>query len=103
MLANLDNGKVIHLVIRPHDAPSNPMNGIDRQIEKKKRNLSLIDNPTARPTRTMSGRLPMMEGYAFITLDSTEMSDNHSVGFSFFFFWGVVRWLNMYFSCYLLF
>ncbi|KAG1469165.1 hypothetical protein G6F56_003413 [Rhizopus delemar] len=61
--ANLDNGKVIHLVIRPHDAPSNPMN----------------DNPTARPTRTMSGRLPMMEGYAFITLDSTEMSDNHSL------------------------
>lgn len=27
-LANLDNGKVIHLVIRPVDAPHNPLNGI---------------------------------------------------------------------------
>jgi hypothetical protein len=27
MLANLDNGKVIHLVIRPVDAPHNPLNG----------------------------------------------------------------------------
>lgn len=26
-IANLDNGKVIHLVIRPVDAPHNPMNG----------------------------------------------------------------------------
>ncbi|KAG1424641.1 hypothetical protein G6F57_023431 [Rhizopus arrhizus] len=25
--ANLDNGKVIHLVIRPADAPHNPQNG----------------------------------------------------------------------------
>lgn len=28
-LANLDNGKVIHLVIRPVDAPHNPLNGIN--------------------------------------------------------------------------
>lgn len=26
--ANLDNGKVIHLVIRPIDAPHNPLNGM---------------------------------------------------------------------------
>lgn len=26
-IANLDNGKVIHLVIRPVDAPHNPLNG----------------------------------------------------------------------------
>lgn len=28
-IANLDNGKVIHLVIRPVDAPHNPMNGMN--------------------------------------------------------------------------
>jgi hypothetical protein len=26
-IANLDNGKVIHLVIRPADVPHNPVNG----------------------------------------------------------------------------
>ncbi|KAI8082531.1 uncharacterized protein B0P05DRAFT_537406 [Gilbertella persicaria] len=77
--ANLDNGKVIHLVVRPLDAPHNPLN----------------DEPNARPHlhRTesrgpgrlrafpsISSRFPMMEGYAFITLDSNigDMGDSQS-------------------------
>lgn len=27
IIANLDNGKVVHLVVRPSDAPHNPQNG----------------------------------------------------------------------------
>jgi hypothetical protein len=30
-IANLDDGKVIHLVIRPLDAPQNPMNGKEEE------------------------------------------------------------------------
>lgn len=104
LAANLDNGKVVHLVIRPADAPQNPANG------KKKRGhtfevtilimLCTIDDPTpgttnarnarsgARIFPSISSRFPMMEGYAFITLDSTigELGDNNSVNFGFYMF-----------------
>ncbi|KAI9246602.1 hypothetical protein BY458DRAFT_527765 [Sporodiniella umbellata] len=59
--ANLDNGKVIHLVIRPQDAPVNP------------------NNDTPNPTRTTPTRFPMMEGYAFFSLDSSDMTDSNSL------------------------
>jgi hypothetical protein len=98
-LANLDNGKVIHLVIRPIDAPHNPMNGKSKKkkkelvysgekIKRSKQKIIHIDDPNpgtnirhsfggrggpngrSRPFPSITSRLPMMEGYAFITLDS---------------------------------
>lgn len=62
--------------------------------------LCTIDDPTpgttnarnarsgARIFPSISSRFPMMEGYAFITLDSTigELGDNNSVNFGFYMF-----------------
>jgi hypothetical protein len=92
----LDNGKVVHLVIRPADAPHNPLNGksfffLSFLTERSFRLTYIIDDPTTaaanarnargRPFPYTPGRFPMMEGYAFITLDSTlgELGDNNSV------------------------
>ncbi|KAG1141380.1 hypothetical protein G6F37_005101 [Rhizopus arrhizus] len=73
--ANLDNGKVVHLVIRPADAPHNPLNDDPTTAAANARNAR------GRPFPYTPGRFPMMEGYAFITLDSTlgELGDNNSL------------------------
>ncbi|CEP11657.1 hypothetical protein [Parasitella parasitica] len=73
--ANLDNGKVVHLVIRPIGAPHNPSND-DPNLGANIRHTSnrAAPNGRSRTFPSLSNRFPMMEGYAFITLDST-MSD----------------------------
>ncbi|KAI7901269.1 ubiquitin-related domain-containing protein [Cokeromyces recurvatus] len=53
---NLDDGKVIHLVIRPLNAPHNPENDEPQQQRNNR-----------RPT----GRRGISSGYAVITLDAT--------------------------------
>ncbi|KAG0748128.1 hypothetical protein G6F57_001587 [Rhizopus arrhizus] len=75
--ANLDNGKVVHLVIRPADAPQNPANDDPTPGTTNARNA----RSGARIFPSISSRFPMMEGYAFITLDSTigELGDNNSL------------------------
>ncbi|KAI8098732.1 uncharacterized protein BX664DRAFT_381408 [Halteromyces radiatus] len=62
--ANLDDGKVIHLVIRPLDAPQNPMNDEPRPANRR------IFGNRNRPFPSIASRLPLMEGYTFITLDA---------------------------------
>ncbi|KAI8332266.1 hypothetical protein BC941DRAFT_359322 [Chlamydoabsidia padenii] len=73
--ANLDDGKVIHLVIRPLDAPQNPMNDEPRPSSRR------IFGNRGRPFPSIASRLPMMEGYTFITLDAHigDAGDNNSV------------------------
>ncbi|KAI8643195.1 hypothetical protein BD408DRAFT_415419 [Parasitella parasitica] len=80
--ANLDNGKVVHLVIRPIGAPHNPSND-DPNPRANIRHTSNRATPNGR-SRTfpsISNRFPMMEGYAFITLDSTigDIGDSQSL------------------------
>ncbi|ORZ08874.1 hypothetical protein BCR42DRAFT_424188 [Absidia repens] len=72
--ANLDDGKVIHLVIRPLDAPQNPMNDEPRPTGRR------IFGNRGRPFPSIASRLPMMEGYTFITLDAHigDNGDNNS-------------------------
>ncbi|KAI9250713.1 hypothetical protein BY458DRAFT_524360 [Sporodiniella umbellata] len=67
--ANLDDGKVIHLVIRPVNAPHNPSNDDPNTAQQR------------RPLSSLPSRLPVMEGYAFITLDSTisDLGDSNSL------------------------
>ncbi|CAO3671127.1 unnamed protein product [Rhizopus microsporus] len=78
--ANLDNGKVIHLVIRPADAPHNPQNDYPNPGTTNTTRSSRL-NGRPFPFSNLSSRFPMMEGYAFITLDSAvgEPTDNHSL------------------------
>ncbi|CEG78586.1 hypothetical protein RMATCC62417_13169 [Rhizopus microsporus] len=78
--ANLDNGKVIHLVIRPADAPHNPQNDDPNPGTTNTTRSSRL-NGRPFPFSSLSSRFPMMEGYAFITLDSAvgEPNDNHSL------------------------
>ncbi|CAO3600749.1 unnamed protein product [Absidia cylindrospora] len=53
--SNLQDGKIIHLVARPADAPTNPVN----------------DEPPSTPRGTTPQMFPgMTEGYTFITLDA---------------------------------
>lgn len=100
-IANLDNGKVVHLVIRPIDAPHNPMNGLCNLLLYVRNNVVhyvILDDPNpganirhtsnraapngrSRTFPTISSRFPMMEGYAFITLDSNlgDIGDSQSV------------------------
>ncbi|CEG78588.1 hypothetical protein RMATCC62417_13169 [Rhizopus microsporus] len=80
LLANLDNGKVIHLVIRPADAPHNPQNDDPNPGTTNTTRSSRL-NGRPFPFSSLSSRFPMMEGYAFITLDSAvgEPNDNHSL------------------------
>ncbi|KAI8985183.1 hypothetical protein BDB01DRAFT_850230 [Pilobolus umbonatus] len=79
--ANLDNGKVVHLVIRPLDAPHNPVNDDPNPGSNIRHTFNRLHTLGSRPTQSASGRFPMLEGYAFITLDSTlsEVSDNQSL------------------------
>ncbi|KAI9481095.1 MAG: hypothetical protein EXX96DRAFT_203295 [Benjaminiella poitrasii] len=55
---NLDDGKVIHLVIRPLNAPHNPEN--DEPQQQQQRN-----------SRRAGGRRAISSGYAVITLDAS--------------------------------
>jgi hypothetical protein len=93
ILANLDDGKVIHLVIRPLDAPQNPLNGKKTKVlegegrhSKHQHTFFLfVDEPRPAGRRvfgnrgrsfpSIASRLPMMEGYTFITLDA-HIGDN---------------------------
>ncbi|KAG2235808.1 hypothetical protein INT48_003920 [Thamnidium elegans] len=80
--ANLDNGKVIHLVIRPVDAPHNPLNDDPNPGVNTRHGFSrATPNSRSRPFPSISSRFPMMEGYAFITLDSnlSDIGDNQSL------------------------
>ncbi|ORZ15965.1 hypothetical protein BCR42DRAFT_491956 [Absidia repens] len=53
--SNLEDGKIIHLVARPADAPTNPVN----------------DEPLSTPRGSTPQMFPgMAEGYTFITLDA---------------------------------
>lgn len=98
---------MVHLVIRPVDAPHNPMNGmrihtfiyiyiyISFIVSNGPTFFSLDDPNPGASTRTnraapngrsrtfpsISSRFPLMEGYAFITLDSTigDIGDSQSV------------------------
>ncbi|KAL7314460.1 hypothetical protein PS15m_006029 [Mucor circinelloides] len=78
--ANLDNGKVVHLVIRPVDAPHNPMND-DPNPGANTRTNRAAPNGRSRTFPSISSRFPLMEGYAFITLDSTigDIGDSQSL------------------------
>ncbi|KAF7732485.1 hypothetical protein EC973_003230 [Apophysomyces ossiformis] len=74
--ANLDDGKVLHLVVRPPDAPQNPMNDEPRtQIPRR------TYGRASRAFPAFSSRIPMMEGYALITLDTTmgDLGDSNSL------------------------
>ncbi|GAN08108.1 hypothetical protein MAM1_0189d07615 [Mucor ambiguus] len=80
--ANLDNGKVVHLVIRPVDAPHNPLNGMhDPNPGANTRTNRAAPNGRSRTFPSISSRFPLMEGYAFITLDSTigDIGDSQSL------------------------
>ncbi|GAA5812294.1 hypothetical protein MFLAVUS_005745 [Mucor flavus] len=80
--ANLDNGKVIHLVIRPVDAPHNPLNDDPNPGANTRHGFSrAAPNGRSRPFPSISSRFPLMEGYAFITLDSNlgDIGDNQSL------------------------
>ncbi|GAA5803358.1 hypothetical protein HPULCUR_008837 [Helicostylum pulchrum] len=79
--ANLDNGKVIHLVIRPVDAPHNPLNDDPNPGAHTRGFSRATPNSRSRPFPSISSRFPMMEGYAFITLDSNlaDIGDNQSL------------------------
>ncbi|KAI7889131.1 uncharacterized protein EV154DRAFT_289137 [Mucor mucedo] len=80
--ANLDNGKVIHLVIRPIDAPHNPMNDDPNPGANIRHTFNRASpNGRSRTFPAISGRFPTMEGYAFITLDSNfaDLGDNQSL------------------------
>ncbi|KAI9007904.1 hypothetical protein CLU79DRAFT_711808 [Phycomyces nitens] len=68
--ANLDDGKVIHLVVRPIDAPQNPMNDEPRSQGTRR----TFSRGLPRNMPSFSNRFPMMEGYALITVDAG-MSD----------------------------
>ncbi|KAF1806560.1 hypothetical protein FB192DRAFT_1271075 [Mucor lusitanicus] len=78
--ANLDNGKVVHLVIRPVDAPRNPLND-DPNPGANSRTNRAAPNGRSRTFPSISSRFPLMEGYAFITLDSTigDIGDSQSL------------------------
>lgn len=78
--ANLDNGKVVHLVIRPVDAPHNPLND-DPNPGANSRTNRAAPNGRSRTFPSISSRFPLMEGYAFITLDSTigDIGDSQSL------------------------
>ncbi|KAL9541647.1 hypothetical protein MBANPS3_009001 [Mucor bainieri] len=78
--ANLDNGKVVHLVIRPVDAPRNPLND-DPNPGANTRTNRAAPNGRSRTFPSISSRFPLMEGYAFITLDSTigDIGDSQSL------------------------
>ncbi|KAI8069475.1 hypothetical protein BC940DRAFT_297814 [Gongronella butleri] len=62
--ANLDDGKVVHLVVRPLDAPHNPMND-EPQSQQRRRQRA-----TGAPFASLASRFPLMEGITFITLDA---------------------------------
>ncbi|KAG2223571.1 hypothetical protein INT45_001653 [Circinella minor] len=67
--ANLDNGKVVHLVVRPADVPQNTQNDEPRpQSSNTNRRTFARGIPFSR-LFPMGGRQPAMEGYTFITLD----------------------------------
>ncbi|CAO3645996.1 unnamed protein product [Cunninghamella blakesleeana] len=73
---NLDNGKVIHLVIRPLDAPRNPQNDYPRPANRR----YYGHRHTGRPFSSFGTRLPAMEGYTLITLDAQlDPGDNTSL------------------------
>ncbi|ORX63033.1 hypothetical protein DM01DRAFT_1403424 [Hesseltinella vesiculosa] len=63
--ANLEDGKVVHLVIRPLDAPHNPLNDEPANQRRTFRQRSAGGQPFGLPNR-----MPMMEGITFITLDA---------------------------------
>ncbi|KAI9304054.1 hypothetical protein BJ944DRAFT_164316 [Cunninghamella echinulata] len=74
--ANLDNGKVIHLVIRPLDAPRNPQNDEPRPTNRRYYGHR---NAGRSPFSSLGSRLPAMEGYTLITLDAQlDSGDNTS-------------------------
>ncbi|KAI8380185.1 hypothetical protein BD560DRAFT_432435 [Blakeslea trispora] len=79
--ANLDNGKVIHLVVRPLDAPHNPSNDEPNAGNTQNRASNIRGTSRIRSLPSISSRFPMMEGYAFITLDSTlnDIGDSQSL------------------------
>ncbi|KAI9354430.1 ubiquitin-related domain-containing protein [Pilaira anomala] len=66
---NLDDGKVVHLVVRPIGAPHNPDN------DEPSRNWTSIGSNSSRPSTRLS------EGYAVITLDAnlTDLPEGHSL------------------------
>ncbi|KAI8146086.1 ubiquitin-related domain-containing protein [Fennellomyces sp. T-0311] len=66
--ANLDNGKVVHLVVRPADVPQNPQNDDPRPQSSSNRRSFAQRIPFSR-LFPITGRPPAMEGYTFITLD----------------------------------
>ncbi|KAI9266660.1 hypothetical protein BDA99DRAFT_506334 [Phascolomyces articulosus] len=67
--ANLDNGKVVHLVVRPADVPQNTQNDEPRpQSSNTNRRTFARGIPFSR-LFPLGGRQPAMEGYTFITLD----------------------------------
>ncbi|CDH53310.1 hypothetical protein RO3G_09253 [Lichtheimia corymbifera JMRC:FSU:9682] len=65
--ANLDTGKVVHLVVRPPDVPRNPQN--DEPRPQTNRRSFPRGMP---PPRFLSSRSPIVEGYTLITLDVGE-------------------------------
>ncbi|KAI9476141.1 MAG: hypothetical protein EXX96DRAFT_575923 [Benjaminiella poitrasii] len=81
--ANLDDGKVIHLVIRPAHVPHNPLND-NPNLGANTRYTSnrTLPNERSRIFPSLSSRFPLLEGYTFITLgsslrggDEADMSD----------------------------
>ncbi|CAO3686218.1 unnamed protein product [Umbelopsis vinacea] len=81
--ANLDDGKVVHLVVRPTGVPHNPAN--DDPNASRDTHTRGFPRPPRHPTGGGgASRFPAMEGYAFITLDTTmgEMADPSSIFFN---------------------
>lgn len=65
--ANLDTGKVVHLVVRPPDVPRNPQNDEPRPQTSRRSFARGMPLP-----RFLNSRSPIVEGYTLITLDVGE-------------------------------
>ncbi|KAI7876945.1 hypothetical protein K492DRAFT_172087 [Lichtheimia hyalospora FSU 10163] len=69
--ANLDTGKVVHLVVRPPDVPRNPQNDEPRPQTNRRSFARGMPLP-----RFPGSRSPLIEGYTLITLDVGERSSS---------------------------
>jgi hypothetical protein len=77
VIENLDDGKVIHLVVRPIDAPRNPNNGTLLLLHNENnffllKHIEQLDEPTTpRRNNIRASTREISNHYAVITVDAT--------------------------------